>query len=174
MDYWKKILDDNVINSIKDAYGVSLDSILFCEYNTNSIYSSFSVLESKYCDMWNEEAIDYITNNGEKILFDQYVLRFTGYGKRVLAKKSKNGYMAKAFQECFFKNLAERILDASLSTLIFEMYLLKMQEKLKGNNEKEEYEDYNKRFLGNVEYVKELFSIYPKFPTQNYTLLSKL
>lgn len=183
MDYWKKILGDNVINSIKDAYGVSLDSILFCEYNTNSIYSSFSVLESKYCDMWNEEAIDYITNNGEKILFDQYVLRFTGYGKRVLAKKSKNGYMAKAFQECSFKNLAERILDASLSTLIFEMYLLKMQEKLKGNNEKEEYEDYNKRFLGNVEYVKELFSIYPCLErmviqlienlTNNYVLLQE-
>lgn len=183
VQYWKRILGDDVIDLIKDAYGVSLDSILFSKYNINSLYNSFSVLENEYLDMWNEEPKAYITKSGEKILFDRYVLRFIGYGKKVLIRKSKQGYMAKEIQDCFLKNLAEKILDVSLSTLIFEMYLLKTQQELKGIDEKEEYEDYNKRFLGNAEYVKELFSIYPGLErmviqlienlTNNYVLLQE-
>ena len=107
--------------------------------------------------MCNEKAISYLTKKGTKVLFDQFVLRFLGYGKRVLERKSRKGYIVKAIQDCFLKNLAERILDVSLSTLIFEMYLAKEQGELRGNDEAEEYKDYNQRFLGNDKYIKNYF-----------------
>ena len=37
------------------------------------------------------------------------------------------------------------------------MYLAKEQGELRGNDEAEEYKDYNQRFLGNDKYIKELF-----------------
>ena len=48
------------------------------------------------------------------------------------------------------KNLAERILDVSLSTLIFEMYLAKEQGELRGNDEAEEYKTIIRDFLAMI------------------------
>lgn len=161
LEYWNNILGKDVIESIDKAYGVSIEQILFSEYSLNHKYISFATLNQEYSDMCNEKAISYLTKKGTKVLFDQFVLRFLGYGKRVLERKSRKGYIVKVIQDCFLKNLAERILDVSLSTLIFEMYLAKEQGELRGNDEAEEYKDYNQRFLGNDKYIKELFSIYP-------------
>lgn len=160
LEYWNNILGKDVIELIDKAYGVSIEQILFSEYSLNHKYISFATLNQEYSDMCNEKAISYLTKKGTKVLFDQFVLRFLGYGKRVLERKSRKGYIVKVVQDCFLKNLAERILDVSLSTLIFEMYLAKEQGELRGNDEAEEYKDYNQRFLGNDKYIKELFSIY--------------
>lgn len=127
LEYWNNILGKDVIELIDKAYGVSIEQILFSEYSLNHKYISFATLNQEYSDMCNEKAISYLTKKGTKVLFDQFVLRFLGYGKRVLERKSRKGYIVKVVQDCFLKNLAERILDVSLSTLIFEMYLAKEQ-----------------------------------------------
>lgn len=132
LEYWNNILGKDVIESIDKAYGVSIEQILFSEYSLNHKYISFATLNQEYSDMCNEKAISYLTKKGTKVLFDQFVLRFLGYGKRVLERKSRKGYIVKVIQDCFLKNLAERILDVSLSTLIFEMYLAKEQGELRG------------------------------------------
>ena len=174
LEYWNNILGKDVIESIDKAYGVSIEQILFSEYSLNHKYISFATLNQEYSDMCNEKAISYLTKKGTKVLFDQFVLRFLGYGKRVLERKSRKGYIVKVIQDCFLKNLAERILDVSLSTLIFEMYLAKEQGELRGNDEAEEYNDYNQRFLGNDKYIKELFSIYPGLKRMLIELMENL
>ena len=174
LEYWNNILGKDVIELIDKAYGVSIEQILFSEYSLNHKYISFATLNQEYSDMCNEKAISYLTKKGTKVLFDQFVLRFLGYGKRVLERKSRKGYIVKVVQDCFLKNLAERILDVSLSTLIFEMYLAKEQGELRGNDEAEEYKDYNQRFLGNDKYIKELFSIYPGLKRMLIELMENL
>ena len=174
LEYWNNILGKDVIELIDKAYGVSIEQILFSEYSLNHKYISFATLNQEYSDMCNEKAISYLTKRGTKVLFDQFVLRFLGYGKRVLERKSRKGYIVKVVQDCFLKNLAERILDVSLSTLIFEMYLAKEQGELRGNDEAEEYKDYNQRFLGNDKYIKELFSIYPGLKRMLIELMENL
>lgn len=174
LEYWNNILGKDVTESIDKAYGVSIEQILFSEYSLNHKYISFAPLNQEYSDMCNEKAISYLTKKGTKVLFDQFVFRFLGYGKRVLERKSKKECIFKVIVDCFLQNLAERILDVSLSTLIFEMYLAKEQGELKGNDEKEEYEDYNQRFLGDDEYIKELFCIYPGLKRMLIELIENL
>lgn len=54
------------------------------------------------------------------------------------------------------------------------MYLAKEQGELRGNDEAEEYKDYNQRFLGNDKYIKELFSIYPGLKRMLIELMENL
>ena len=49
--------------------------------------------------------------------------------------------------------------------MFFEMYLAKEQGELRGNDEAEEYKDYNQRFLGNDKYIKE--SLIPRMNRYN-------
>lgn len=59
-------------------------------------------------------------------------------------------------------NLLKRNKQIFLRTLIQDIHKQKENKNLKGNNSKEEYEDYRLRFLKNTSYVKKLCDDYPE------------
>lgn len=163
LDYWNEILNEESVELLNTAYGVSLDEILFQEYNEKD-YSKAIRLEkliAKFFSGETDEPLLYNIGEGKKLVFDKFVYHCAVCGKKVLEEKVSNTENIKAIRECFLKNLSERITKISISTLIFEMYLIKEQGELTGETAKEEYEDYNNRFLGNINYIRELFEIYP-------------
>lgn len=161
VEYWSKILGKESIEHIKEAYGMSLEDILFRKYDVKE-YLDTAILEKLITKFWDdkceENALVSKTNN---IVFYEFAQHFIKFGEKVFFEKTIDNQNIPALKECFHKNLSEKIVRLSVSTLMFEMYLLKENGELHGNNAKEEYEDYCKRYLSDRKYVKELFEIYP-------------
>ncbi|MDC9317159.1 DUF4135 domain-containing protein, partial [Clostridioides difficile] len=95
-----------------------------------------------------------------QLAFDGFFMQFIRLGIYILREKSKNNN-CQIFEKTFAENLLNQLGKITLSTLMFETYICKKENLVKGNDEKEEYIDYNERFLKDKEYVKKLFEIYP-------------
>lgn len=160
-EYWKDILGDEVIKEIKNSYGISVkDIISSSEHRINKIYSSFEELRKLY-DNGAQDKIFLDLNVGDnQLAFGEFFMQFIKLGIYVLRENLKSDNY-EIFEITFAENLLNQLGKISLSTLMFEMYICKKENILKGNDEKEEYIDYNERFLKSKEYVKELFEIYP-------------
>lgn len=164
--YWQKILGNQVISDIKDSYELSLDTILNSPSYPikNKNYSYLKDLRTLYENRLND-IIDKIHFNlnlkSQQLAFDKFFIQFINLGIYVLRKNINNVVDNEIFELSFAKNLLDKLGKVSLSTLMFEMYLCKTKNILKGTNEEEEYTDYNERFLSNKKYIEKLFEIYP-------------
>lgn len=181
VEYWSKILGKETIELIKEAYGMSLEDILFRKYDVKE-YLDTAILEKLITKFWDDKCEENATvSKTNNIVFYEFAQHFIKFGEKVFFEKTIGNQNIPALDECFHKNLSEKIVRLSVSTLMFEMYLLKENGELHGNNAKEEYEDYCKRYLSDRKYVKELFEIYPclermlmeviENATNNYSLL---
>lgn len=161
IEYWSKVLGKESIELIKETYGMSLEDILFREYNVEKLLDTaiLEKLEIRFFDDKNERG--QLVSETNNIVFYEFAQHFTKLGKRIFLEKTIGNRNIVALEECFLKNLSEKIVRVSVSTLMFEMYLLKENGDLLGKNAKEEYEDYCRRYLSDMRYVKSLFEIYP-------------
>lgn len=159
--YWKSILGEEVIKEIKNSYGISIkDIIAKSKYNVNKSDTSCDELKKLYYNEPKDEIFFNFNIGDNQLAFDGFFMQFIRLGIYILREKSKNNN-CQIFEKTFAENLLNQLGKISLSTLMFEMYICKKENLLKGNDEKEEYIDYNERFLKDKEYVKKLFEIYP-------------
>lgn len=160
MSYWERVLGLEVIKNIQNTYNISLETVLGnAEYNFNISPDCLSIKELFQNNAAKDINYTLKTNKNEALVFDRFFIPFVKLGIYIL--KSHVPFVEDCIIECFSDNLISQISKISLGTLMFEMYLCKEQNQLIGKNSKEEYAHYNQHYLGDKQYIEELFKIYP-------------
>ncbi|MFS8212515.1 type 2 lanthipeptide synthetase LanM family protein [Paenibacillus polymyxa] len=162
--YWYNILGEDIISDFEKNYNLNLNVILSSdEYKVHDFTSSTDIadLQKLY---FNKQLINAKSSlmdfDGKEALFFNFYIPFITIGLFKLNEKVK-GEIEQCVKVDFSVNMLEQLNKISVGTLIFEMHLSKKNNELRGENAREEYLDYNNRFLKDQDYVTELMEIYP-------------
>lgn len=159
--YWEKVIGKEELEFLMKSYNLEEGQVLFSEDYTFSC-KELVWLENLERMFYNNTGMDMRLSDFEgkegRLVFDNFYLPFVKLG--VFNLREKIGVL-ETFETSFVQVLLERLSKVSIGTLMFEMQLNKMEGNLSGVDSKEEYLDYNNRFLGNKDYVSELFETYP-------------
>ena len=159
--YWEKILGKDVLDSVEHLYG-SLNSIIgSSEYKTKDInpFREYESMAEQVSNANGKQGL-YVRFPDQKLVFSEFFVPLINLGINDM-KKNGNVFLSENVIDEYSNVLLERLGRVSLSTLMFEMYLCKQEGYLKGDSPEEEYDYYNEAFLGNTNYKRELFKIYP-------------
>lgn len=155
--YWTNILGAEAISDLKNLYGIDIDSIL----SGTSTYT----INQKKLDEIQELSNDFlskswsgdkITYNGKDVVFGSFFSQLVEFSTELLPDNTENSIV-----ESFMDSVLTQLCKICISTLMFEMYILKKEKKLRGKDAAAEYAFFNKKYLGSKEYVKCIFEIYP-------------
>ena len=161
-EYWEQIIGKENFGAVEEMYGATIEQILYGSLESETVLSKYNSFFANIDSTLNEEIEISDIEPGKEIIFSNYLRFFLKHGKKVLSEKMVDNTHSKEIEKAYIRNLMERILNLSMGTLMFEMYLEKEEGSLKGNNHKEEYNDYNNRFLSNNEYIEGLMKVYPE------------
>lgn len=159
LEYWKTILKDVDLSVFSQMYKMDLEKILFSEISdvidTVEIERIYE-LERKF-EKWEKQ---YKEKRIEKknIYFEPFYNLFIQFAIDVL--KDKVSDLKDEVIRSFTDAVLEKIGSVSLRILIQELHICKESMLLHGNA-KEQYEEYCEKYLSDIEYIKELFRIYP-------------
>lgn len=159
VDYWKKVLGDNVFNNIEKVYNLRPE-IVMSKKDFENVTESKEILQfSELFQTGFGENVKYQLKIGEKgaFVFDRFLDHFIKFGIAVLNEQE----IDECIMDSYIDNIIRQISKISMGTLMFEMYICREQGLLVGNNSNEEYVYYNTHFLGDKKYINELFEIYP-------------
>lgn len=159
VDYWKKVLGDNVFNNIEKVYNFRPE-IVMSKKDFENVTESKEILQfSELFQTEFGENVKYQLKIGEKgaFVFDRFLDHFIKFGIAVLNEQE----IDECIMDSYIDNIIRQISKISMGTLMFEMYICREQGLLVGNNSNEEYVYYNTHFLGDKKYINELFEIYP-------------
>ena len=159
--YWEKILGKDVLDSVEHLYG-SLNSIIdSSEYKTKDInpFREYESMAEQVSNANGKQGL-YVRFPDQKLVFSEFFVPLINLGINDM-KKNGNVFLSESVIDEYSNVLLERLGRVSLSTLMFEMYLCKQEGYLNGDSPEEEYDYYNEAFLGNTNYKRELFKIYP-------------
>lgn len=155
VDYWKKVLGDNVFNNIEKVYNLRPE-IVMSKKDFENVTESKEILQfSELFQTGFGENVKYQLKIGEKgaFVFDRFLDHFIKFGIAVLNEQE----IDECIMDSYIDNIIRQISKISMGTLMFEMYICREQGLLVGNNSNEEYVYYNTHFLGDKKYINELF-----------------
>ncbi|HGA3561359.1 TPA: type 2 lanthipeptide synthetase LanM family protein [Streptococcus agalactiae] len=161
ISYWKEILKGVSLEDIEEAYDLNINEILFNKnFKESSSYYNLE-LENEIINS-NNKNNKYILAflNEKQIVFSNFFFPIINIGIKRLIENDLP-YINDSVILNYIEVLLEKIGKVSLGVLIFELYILKKESKLIGNNPDEEYNYYNDKFLQNKDYKNEIFKIYP-------------
>ena len=161
VDYWKKVLGDNVFNNIEKVYKIRPE-IIISDKDFELAAEPKEILQlSELFHKGLGKNVKYKLKIGEQeaFVFDRFFDYFIKFGIALFDEQDIE--IDECIMDNYIDNILRQVSKISIGTLMFEMYLCKEQGLLVGNNEKEEYVYYNTHFLGNKKYINELFEIYP-------------
>lgn len=160
-DYWNKILGETVLNDFFNNNGLSECAVLSNEDYSYDITNIEMLIKLEKMFLQKEGGniiIPWIEEGEKRLVFDNFYLPLIKLGLSILRKHNPS---VEIYEKSFTKILLERLSKVSMGILMFEMQLCKNEGILHGEDEKDEYIFYNDEFLGNMEYIKKLFDIYP-------------
>ena len=161
--YWEKILGKDVLDSVEYLYG-SLNTIIGSSaYKTKDIkpFEEYESMKERVSNANGTQGL-YARFPEKKLVFSEFFVPLITLGINDM-KKKENVLLSESVINEYSNVLLERLGRVSLGILMFEMYLCKQEGYLEGNSPEEEYDYYNESFLGNTNYKRELFEIYPCF-----------
>lgn len=165
LQYWAEVLGENKIQFLKEQYPDKIP-YFFCDsqYDTEEwekeetyqrIEHMYESRDGNRGDIWK-----YIER--EQIIFPDFYEPFLELSCEWLKRRLQDvTEISDDILSGYLDALMEKLLSVSLRTLIFEMYVCREEGKLQGDNSHEEYEYYQKQFLGKKEYIEELKGYYP-------------
>ena len=155
--YWTNILGAEVISDLKNLYGIDIDSTLIGTntYTTNqkNLDEIQELSNNFFSKNWSGDKITY---NGKDVVFGSFFSQLVEFSTELLPENTENSIV-----ESFTDSVLTQLCKICISTLMFEMYILKKEKKLRGKDAVAEYVFFNKKYLRSKEYVKCIFEIYP-------------
>lgn len=160
MKYWEKILKDVDLSVFTQAYKMDLEKILFSDVidvlDTVEI-QKIHELEKLY-DEWKNHYKEKKIEKKRNIYFEPFYRLFMQFALDILRNNVSD--LKEEIIRSFMDAVLEKLGSVSLRILIQELYICKENMLLHGNV-KEQYEEYCEKYLSNIEYIDELFHIYP-------------
>lgn len=160
LGYWKTILKDVDLSVFPQIYKMDLEKILFSDsidvINTVEIKRIYE-LERQF-EEWKKQYKERKVEKKRNIYFEPFYSLFIQFALDVL--KDKVSDLEDEVIRSFKDAVLEKIGSVSLRILIQELHICKESMPLHGNA-KEQYEEYCEKYLSDIEYIKELFHIYP-------------
>ena len=154
--YWTNILGAEVISDLKNLYGIDIDSTLIGTntYTTNqkNLDEIQELSNNFFSKNWSGDKITY---NGKDVVFGSFFSQLVEFSTELLPENTENSIV-----ESFTDSVLTQLCKICISTLMFEMYILKKEKKLRGKDAVAEYVFFNKKYLRSKEYVKCIFEIY--------------
>ena len=154
--YWTDILGAEVISDLKNLYGIDIDSTLIGTntYTTNqkNLDEIQELSNNFFSKNWSGDKITY---NGKDVVFGSFFSQLVEFSTELLPENTENSIV-----ESFTDSVLTQLCKICISTLMFEMYILKKEKKLRGKDAVAEYVFFNKKYLRSKEYVKCIFEIY--------------
>lgn len=155
--YWTSIIGSEATSELRKIYGMDLDAILsrtstytINPKNLDEIQKYSSEFFSK---IWSGDKITY---NGKDVVFGSFFSQLVEFSTELLPENTENSIV-----ESFMDSVLTQLCKICISTLMFEMYILKKENKLQGKDVAAEYTFFNKKYLGSKDYIKCIFEIYP-------------
>lgn len=165
LKYWEKMIGQEAISCLPQAYGKQINELLFFNNQLNQDYKD-SVKIQQVDEMiklyrenvWKEQSILF---HGERdLIFYTFSIPFIQCASFALIHR-----VSEIIVRCVLKDmqqmLAQRLSAVATGTLIYEMQLFKNQNKLKGDSPEKQYDYFCDSILSNPNYIEELFSVYP-------------
>ena len=147
LEYWEKILGTNVKEIISEEEQFAPDAVFQDEYDIlQEIYEK----EVSNSEDWKDYCISGVFSNFYGIFGKIAVLYF----------KRKSQELLKNPEKTILTNLYQALLWIPLRVLIQDIHGLKEKGKLQGRNSREEYQDYQNRFLNSKVHIKSLCDHY--------------
>lgn len=164
LKYWEKMIGQEAISCLPQAYGKQINELLFFNNQLNQDYKD-SVKIQQVDEMiklyrenvWKEQSILF---HGERdLIFYTFSIPFIQCASFALIHR-----VSEIIVRCVLKDmqqmLAQRLSAVATGTLIYEMQLFKNQNKLKGDSPEKQYDYFCDSILSNPNYIEELFSVY--------------
>lgn len=164
-EYWSKILGEEVSELLYDQ------NFQFRGYIQENQYEVmkpdiYKRVEDYLSSMKNFQGIKnpkFFSKVNKEIIFPEFYYSMVERGIEILEKKIEaySTQITENIYTSFALYMARQMQEVSIRTLITSMHLYKEQGKLKGRDEKEEYEFFCNTYVGTWEFKKELFHMYP-------------
>ena len=139
VDYWKKVLGDNVFNNIEKVYKIRPE-IIISDKDFELAAEPKEILQlSELFHKGLGKNVKYKLKIGEQeaFVFDRFFDYFIKFGIALFDEQDIE--IDECIMDNYIDNILRQVSKISIGTLMFEMYLCKEQGLLVGNNEKEEY-----------------------------------
>ena len=165
LKYWEKMIGQEAISCLPQAYGKQINELLFFNNQLNQDYKDSvkiqqvdEMIKLYREDVWKEQSILF---HGERdLIFYTFSIPFIQCASFALIHR-----VSEIIVRCVLKDmqqmLAQRLSAVATGTLIYEMQLFKNQNKLKGDSPEKQYDYFCDSILSNPNYIEELFSVYP-------------
>ena len=141
--YWTSIIGSEATSELRKIYGMDLDAILsrtstytINPKNLDEIQKYSSEFFSK---IWSGDKITY---NGKDVVFGSFFSQLVEFSTELLPENTENSIV-----ESFMDSVLTQLCKICISTLMFEMYILKKENKLQGKDVAAEYTFFNKKYL---------------------------
>lgn len=158
-EYWEKILSRQVVKDIEKMYEENLENLLNtgnADLKDKQIIKEIENFEKDFFITCEMHKIHKVHTWKKKLLFGNFFIHFMKYGIYLT-----DGKLCQKLAECYIESMVTKLYKLSMSTLMFEMYLEKEINSLKGETPEEEYDYYNEAYLSDKKYVKKIFKLYP-------------
>lgn len=133
--YWTNILGAEVISDLKNLYGIDIDSTLIGTntYTTNqkNLDEIQELSNNFFSKNWSGDKITY---NGKDVVFGSFFSQLVEFSTELLPENTENSIV-----ESFTDSVLTQLCKICISTLMFEMYILKKEKKLRGKDAVAEY-----------------------------------
>ena len=124
--YWTNILGAEVISDLKNLYGIDIDSTLIGTntYTTNqkNLDEIQELSNNFFSKNWSGDKITY---NGKDVVFGSFFSQLVEFSTELLPENTENSIV-----ESFTDSVLTQLCKICISTLMFEMYILKKEKKL--------------------------------------------
>lgn len=160
LKYWEKMIGQEAISCLPQAYGKQINELLFFNNQLNQDYKD-SVKIQQVDEMiklyrenvWKEQSILF---HGERdLIFYTFSIPFIQCASFALIHR-----VSEIIVRCVLKDmqqmLAQRLSAVATGTLIYEMQLFKNQNKLKGDSPEKQYDYFCDSILSNPNYIEDL------------------
>ena len=167
LKYWEKMIGQEAISCLPQAYGKQINELLFFNNQLNQDYKDSvkiqqvdEMIKLYREDVWKEQSILF---HGERdLIFYTFSIPFIQCASFALIHR-----VSEIIVRCVLKDmqqmLAQRLSAVATGTLIYEMQLFKNQNKLKGDSPEKQYDYFCDSILSNPNYIEELFSYKEQF-----------
>ncbi|MFG6367310.1 MAG: type 2 lantipeptide synthetase LanM family protein [Lachnospiraceae bacterium] len=159
LEYWTRILKDVDLSIFPQVYKMDLEKILFSDtidvidtVETKRIHELERQFE-EWKDQYKEKKVEK-----KNIYFEPFYNLFMQFALDVLRDNVPD--LKEEVIRSFTDAVLQKIGSVSLRILIQELHICKESMLLHGNV-KEQYEEYCEKYLSDIEYIEELFHIYP-------------
>lgn len=165
LKYWDKMIGQEAISCLPQAYGKGIRELLLSDYqmdrdfeDSDKVQQIDNMINLYKENSWKEAPI-YLQSEHDLVFYAFYIpfIQCATYELIHREKGPVEGCVLKDMQQL----LAQRLTAIATGTLIYEMQLFKSQNKLKGDSPETQYDYFCDAVLSDSSYIEELFSVYP-------------